>query len=58
LNWDLYDYAAAGLILLAALGGIFAVRAWIRTPRNRLLACIGVLILGAMVWVQLAVGLI
>lgn len=58
MNWDIYDYIAASLILLITLAAISAIRTWIRSPRKRLLAIVGVLVLIALVWVQLAVGLI
>lgn len=58
MNWDLYDYVAAAALLIAAGLGVFLCLKLVKKRSRRWLA-IGLVVAGiALIWVQLAVGLI
>ena len=58
MNWDLYDYVAAAALLIAAGLGVFLCLKLVKNRARRWLA-IGLVVAGiALIWGQLAVGLI
>ena len=58
MNWDLYDYVAAAALLIGAGLGVFLCSQLVKKRARRWLA-IGLVVAGiALIWVQLAVGLI
>ena len=58
MNWDLYDYVAAAALLIATGLGVFLCLKLVKNPSSRWLA-IGLVVAGiALIWIQLAVGLI
>ena len=58
MNWDLYDFVAAAALLIAAGLGVFLSLKLVKNRSRRWLA-IGLVVAGiALIWVQLAVGLI
>ena len=58
MNWDLYDYVAAAALLIAAGLGVFLCLKLVKNRSRRWLA-IGLVVAGiALIWIQLAVGLI
>ena len=57
VNWTLADFAVAAVLLLGT--GLFCelVLRKVTTKRNKLMLCMGILLLCAVVWVELAVGI-
>ena len=58
MNWDIYDYLAASVLILGASLAILAVRKMISRRGPRILAPVAILLLLGLVWAQLAVGLV
>lgn len=56
MNWDGLDYLVAILLLCSCAGAYIAVRRIISGSTARFFAGIAVLLAGAFIWVQLAVG--
>jgi hypothetical protein len=58
VNWNLFDFVAAGVLLLGT--GIMcelAIRK-INTPKYRIAACAVLLVLLLLIWAELAVGIL
>ena len=57
MNWDQWDYLAALVLLGGACAGILAVWKFGKSRRVRIGGIIGVLLVLALIWIQLAVGI-
>ena len=58
MHWDMWDYVAAILLISGAILGIIAARLWLPPGRVQIAAMIAAPVLVAIIWVQLAVGLV
>ena len=58
MNWDALDYFAATVLIGAVVIGTLLAWKLISRPGLRIAASAGVLLLVALVWVQLAVGVV
>lgn len=57
VNWSLYDFVAAGTLLLCFAMGIEFVIRKVKNTKYRLLICLVCFILFALIWAELAVGI-
>lgn len=57
MNWDILDYIAALAIIGGAIASVWTASKLIRRRALRLTAMIGVPVIFAIVWVELAVGI-
>ena len=58
MNWDGLDYLAAAALIVLLSVGIIVVRRGLKRPSLRLTGTLLVVLLVALIWAQLAVGLI
>jgi hypothetical protein len=58
MNWDGYDFLAAGLLILGLLVAIGLVWRFVQRPARRTMALFGLAIGFGLIWAQLAVGLV
>jgi hypothetical protein len=57
VNWSIFDFAVASALLLGfGFTGLF-VRRRLRKPSSRIMAYVILILLFAMIWLELAVGL-
>lgn len=58
MNWDIYDFIAAGAFVLFILVAVATIRSLVTNPKGRALGIAGILVVVGLAWAQLAVGLI
>ena len=58
MNWDGLDFVAAAVLVGGGAGAYMIVTRMITDKRLRVLAGLGVITIVALIWVQLAVGII
>lgn len=57
MNWDILDYIAALVIIGGAIASVWTASKLIRRRSLRLTAMIGLPVIFAIIWVELAVGI-
>lgn len=57
INWSASDFLIAGILLFSTAFLINLVRSKIKKQSHRILICVFVLIILALIWIELAVGI-
>ncbi len=57
VSWTVVDFVLAGFILYIFLIGLYYLWSTIKSSSYRMIACILVLLLFLLVWIELAVGI-
>jgi hypothetical protein len=56
VNWDAFDFLVAGVLLFGSAAAIEMALRLLRSAKLRVAACAAILVVLALVWAELAVG--